>query len=71
MGKLTLTSPAFEHNGTMPKKYSCQDEEINPPLEISGVPKKTKSCFRCLRGKMAILQEVLLFFFGWFFFASG
>ena len=43
MGKLTLTSPVFKNNGDMPKKYTCQDEEINPPLEISGVPKKTKS----------------------------
>jgi hypothetical protein len=43
MGKLKLSSPAFEHNELIPKKYSCQGEEIHPPLEISGVPKKTES----------------------------
>lgn len=43
MRKLTLSSPAFEDNELMPKKYSCQGEEINPPLEITGVPKNTKS----------------------------
>ncbi|MFW9924493.1 MAG: YbhB/YbcL family Raf kinase inhibitor-like protein [Candidatus Thorarchaeota archaeon] len=43
MGKLTLSSPAFKHNSSMPKKYTCQGENINPPLEISGVPKEAKS----------------------------
>ncbi|MBN1330253.1 MAG: YbhB/YbcL family Raf kinase inhibitor-like protein [Candidatus Heimdallarchaeota archaeon] len=43
MGKLELTSPAFKHNTLMPSKYTCQGEEINPPLKINGVPKGTKS----------------------------
>ncbi|NHJ87700.1 MAG: YbhB/YbcL family Raf kinase inhibitor-like protein [Asgard group archaeon] len=43
MSKLELTSPAFKHKTQMPKKYTCQGEEINPPLEIHGVPKNTKS----------------------------
>jgi Raf kinase inhibitor-like YbhB/YbcL family protein len=38
MGKLKLTSPAFKHNGDMPRKYTCQGEEVSPPLKISGVP---------------------------------
>lgn len=43
MGKLKLTSPVFKHNTLIPKKYTCQGENINPPLEISGVPKEAKS----------------------------
>ncbi|MHA1186865.1 MAG: YbhB/YbcL family Raf kinase inhibitor-like protein [Candidatus Heimdallarchaeota archaeon] len=43
MGKLSLTSPAFKHNKDMPAKYTCQGENIHPPLKISQVPKKAKS----------------------------
>ncbi len=40
---MNLTSPAFGHNQTIPKKYTCQGQDINPPLEISGIPTGTKS----------------------------
>ncbi|MFW9929818.1 MAG: YbhB/YbcL family Raf kinase inhibitor-like protein, partial [Candidatus Thorarchaeota archaeon] len=43
MGEFTLTSPAFNHMGEIPKKYTCQGEEINPPLTISGVSQEAKS----------------------------
>ncbi len=43
MGELSLTSPKFKHMGVIPKKYTCQDEEVNPPLQISGVPQDAKS----------------------------
>ncbi|NHK32957.1 MAG: YbhB/YbcL family Raf kinase inhibitor-like protein [Asgard group archaeon] len=43
MGNLELTSPAFENYKDMPMKYTCQDEEISPPLEIKGIPENTKS----------------------------
>ncbi len=33
----------FENEGTIPKKYSCEGEEINPPLEIIDPPADTKS----------------------------
>jgi len=40
----TLTSPAFENNGKMPAKYTCDGEvELSPPLSIGGVPEGTKS----------------------------
>lgn len=38
MGTLTLTSTAFENKGLIPQKYTCDDEDINPPFKISGVP---------------------------------
>ena len=43
MGNLTLTSSAFEHNGKIPAKYTCDDENINPPLVINGVPEGAQS----------------------------
>ncbi len=43
MGELSLTSPKFKHMGVIPKKYTCQGEEVNPPLQISGVPQDAKS----------------------------
>jgi Raf kinase inhibitor-like YbhB/YbcL family protein len=40
---LTITSPAFEHNGSIPRKYTSQGDDISPPLEWSAVPALTKS----------------------------
>lgn len=40
---LSLTSPAFVHQAVIPVDYTCDGEDINPPLEISGVPKGAKS----------------------------
>lgn len=41
--KLTVQSTAFSHGGHIPKKYSCEGDDINPPLEISGYPRETKT----------------------------
>ena len=40
---MQLTSTAFKHNSTIPTKYTCDGENINPPLQISDVPVQTKS----------------------------
>ncbi len=40
---LTLTSPAFTSGGNIPSVYTCDGENINPPLTISGAPKGTQS----------------------------
>lgn len=40
---MTITSSAFRHNSKIPSKYTCDDENINPPLEFSDMPKGTKS----------------------------
>jgi len=39
----TITSPAFEQNGEIPARYTCEGENISPPLNWSGAPDGTKS----------------------------
>jgi len=43
MVDLTVKSSAFEHGKLIPKKYSCDGEDINPPLTIEAVPKQAKT----------------------------
>jgi Raf kinase inhibitor-like YbhB/YbcL family protein len=40
---MRLASPAFEHGGNIPSKYTCDGENISPPLTISDVPPGTRS----------------------------
>ena len=40
---LTVTSPAFEHSGTIPKQYTCDGENVSPELRIGGIPPNAKS----------------------------
>src|SRR5689334_3285839 len=40
---MKITSTAFENGGKIPSRYTCDDANINPPLEISGVPEAAKS----------------------------
>ena len=40
---MKLTSPVFDNNEIIPKKYTCQGIDVNPPLEISHIPEGTKS----------------------------
>lgn len=40
---MNLTSPAFTEGGKIPTKYTCEGENINPELNISGVPKNAKT----------------------------
>jgi Raf kinase inhibitor-like YbhB/YbcL family protein len=43
MKELTVTSPAFQPNQTIPEKYSCNSQNINPPINIEGIPQGTRS----------------------------
>ena len=40
---MKITSPAFGHNQTIPAKYTCDGENINPPLQFSDVPARAQS----------------------------
>jgi Raf kinase inhibitor-like YbhB/YbcL family protein len=39
----SLSSSAFDNNGTIPSQYTCDGVNISPPLTITGVPTNTKS----------------------------
>jgi Raf kinase inhibitor-like YbhB/YbcL family protein len=40
---MLLTSPSFENDATIPRKFACDGGGINPELEIQNVPDGTKS----------------------------
>ena len=40
---MTLTSRAFQQGGTIPKKHTCDGDNISPPFAWSGVPEGTRS----------------------------
>lgn len=41
--KLKITSKAFENEGNLPSKYSCDGQGINPPLHIENIPEDAKT----------------------------
>ena len=43
MKELIIKSPVFQHNTPIPKKYTCDNQDINPPLSVEGTPKEAKS----------------------------
>ncbi|MGQ9546821.1 MAG: YbhB/YbcL family Raf kinase inhibitor-like protein [Dehalococcoidia bacterium] len=40
---LALSSPVFQGGETIPTKYTCQGEDISPPLTWAGPPPETRS----------------------------
>lgn len=40
---MIISSSAFEHNGKIPSLYTCEGNDISPPLAWSGVPSGAKS----------------------------
>lgn len=40
---LKISSPAFQHKEDIPRKYTCEGEDISVPLEWEGAPEETKS----------------------------
>ncbi len=43
VGALALTSPAFAAGGEIPRKYTCDGEDVSPPLEWGAPPAGTQS----------------------------
>jgi Raf kinase inhibitor-like YbhB/YbcL family protein len=40
---LTLSSSAFGSGGKIPSKYTCEGDDVSPPLSFNGVPEGAKS----------------------------
>jgi len=43
IGKMKIESPAFSNQGKIPAKYTCDGENISPPLIFSEIPENTAS----------------------------
>ncbi|MGH2361941.1 MAG: hypothetical protein ACRDGM_15560, partial [bacterium] len=43
MAPLELTSSAFAPNGAIPSRYTCEGDDISPPLQWSDAPGGTRS----------------------------
>ncbi len=41
--QLQVTSAAFENEGSIPSKYTCDGEGVNPPLHIEAIPELAKT----------------------------
>ena len=39
---MKLTSPEFANNGFIPQKFTCEGEDINPPLVMESIPALTR-----------------------------
>jgi len=40
---MELTSEAFSDGGMIPKRFTCEGENISPPLKITDIPEKAKT----------------------------
>ncbi len=40
---LTISSPVFTHEDSIPERYTCEGDDISPPLNFSGIPEGTES----------------------------
>lgn len=40
---IKVFSSAFASNGSIPGKYTCDGENVNPPMEFEGIPEKAES----------------------------
>jgi Raf kinase inhibitor-like YbhB/YbcL family protein len=43
MSEFALESSAFQHAQPMPSRYTCEGEDVSPPLRWTGVPDETRS----------------------------
>lgn len=43
MHELTITSSAFDKGGLIPQVFTCDGDDVSPPLQIEGVPSDAES----------------------------
>ena len=42
-GNMKISSSAFENNGMIPSEYTCDGDDVSPPLTFGNIPNNTKS----------------------------
>ena len=35
---MSITSPVFRHESAIPQRYTCEGDDVSPPLVFDGVP---------------------------------
>lgn len=60
-GNLKISSQAFEEGWSIPPKYTCDGENMAPPLNITGTPKNAKSLVIIMEDPDAVMGN----FFHW------
>lgn len=58
---MTVTSSAFNHGETIPLKYTCDGENISPPLHWNNVPVRTQSFAVIIDDTTAAFVHLVLF----------
>lgn len=43
INKMKISSTKFNNNEGIPSKYTCDGDNVNPPIQVSGVPDNSKS----------------------------
>lgn len=43
MGDIRVSSPAFEGNSFIPRRYTCDGADVNPPIALADIPAAAKS----------------------------
>jgi Raf kinase inhibitor-like YbhB/YbcL family protein len=41
--EMAVTSPAFDHEGSIPAEYTCDGDDVSPELDVVGLPLATQS----------------------------
>jgi Raf kinase inhibitor-like protein, YbhB/YbcL family len=41
--KMKVTSSAFQQGGNIPSKFTCDESDTSPPLQITGIPSNAKT----------------------------
>src|SRR5262245_8393703 len=40
---MKISSSAFQHGGNIPSKFTCDESDTSPPLQITGIPSNAKT----------------------------
>ena len=53
---LALSSSAFADQGEIPSHYTCEGQDVSPPLSWSGVPANAKSLVQRMGGRDSMFE---------------
>jgi Raf kinase inhibitor-like YbhB/YbcL family protein len=56
MEKMKLTSAAFENNGLIPTRYTCDGANVSPTLKLENIPEGTKSLVLIMVDKLLVVE---------------